>query len=233
MTGLGASGCSPGIPSTYSGGCFSWAGPPTRSASSRGCWFERIRSEESLRLLRPRACSVRNPWPSQEALRRGCAGSSASTASGGVPSAVERCIPGNALRTTLQKAPPVPLNLEGPSSWSQPKMCYNAGTTIIMERPAWTYTALAAIVTFVFWGSVTFVDKLAASRIGARMAIWCSLGPTPLAVVYGLIAPRLENLVQADRIGIRLGLLGGAVASVGEIAFRALLARSEARPPYR
>ena len=193
MTGLGASGCSRGIPSTYSGGCFSWAGLPTGSASSRGCWFERIRSEESLRLLRPRACSVRNPWPSQEALRRGCVGSSASTASGGVPSAVERCIPGNALRTTLQKAPPVPFDLEGLSSLSQRKLCYNAGTTIIIERPAWTYTAPAAIVTFVSWGSATLVDKLAASRIGAQAASRHSLGFAPLVVVHGLIAYKLEN----------------------------------------
>ena len=91
----------------------------------------------------------------------------------------------------------------------------------------WT-TALLVITTFASWGTSVFLDKLATTRIGEQAALWDTLAFAPPIVIYSLIAYHSRPPLQADKLGIGLGLLAGVIASVGSIAFFALLTRSEA-----
>jgi transporter family protein len=108
-------------------------------------------------------------------------------------------------------------------------MCYNCGNhnehgDSVMD---WT-TALLAITTFVSWGTSVFLDKLSTTRIGEQAALWDTLAFAPPIVIYSLIAYRSRSPLQADKLGIGLGLLAGVIGSVGSIAFFPLLTRSEA-----
>lgn len=89
-------------------------------------------------------------------------------------------------------------------------------------------TAALVFFTFLAWGLTSFVDKLAADRIGTQGALWHALGLLPPVVVYSLLAFRVPALLQADRPGIGLALLTGILGGCGSIGFYALLARAEA-----
>ena len=89
-------------------------------------------------------------------------------------------------------------------------------------------TFLIVILTFISWGVGSFIAKLASDKIGVRSVFWDIIGNAPVIIIYGLIAFKLKNLLQADKLGIGLSLLSGVIGSVGAVGFYLLLSRSEA-----
>lgn len=89
-------------------------------------------------------------------------------------------------------------------------------------------TLLVVIVTFTSWGVCSFISKLATNRIGAKSVFWDMVGYAPAVIVYSLIVFKLKNLVQADKLGIGLAILSGAVGSLGLIGWYFLITKGEA-----
>ncbi|MBM4431317.1 MAG: DMT family transporter [Chloroflexi bacterium] len=89
-------------------------------------------------------------------------------------------------------------------------------------------TVALVLFTFLAWAFTSFVDKLAADRVGTQGALWHALGLLPPVVIYSLHAFRVPALLQADRPGIGLAVLTGIMGGCGSIGFYALLARAEA-----
>jgi len=89
-------------------------------------------------------------------------------------------------------------------------------------------TFLIVSGTFIAWGSGLFIAKLAANRIGGQGVFWDILGCAPIIIIYSLIVFKFKNLIQADKFGICLAFLAGAIGSFGGIGLYFLLTRTEA-----
>jgi len=82
--------------------------------------------------------------------------------------------------------------------------------------------------TFAAWGLSSFVEKLAANRIGAQGAFWHALAYALVAIVYSLVVFKFGPLVRSNPTGMGLALLGGALSAVGIVGSYLLLTRNEA-----
>lgn len=89
-------------------------------------------------------------------------------------------------------------------------------------------TALLAIATLLSWGIGSFIAKLATVRIGESSVFWDLLGYAPAIFFYSLLTFKLKDLVTADKLGIFLAILAGAIGSLGLVGFYVLLTRKEA-----
>lgn len=88
-------------------------------------------------------------------------------------------------------------------------------------------TFLVVVLTFVSWGVGSFIAKLATNRIGAQGIFWDVIGYTPAVIIYSLLVYKFQNLIQADKFGIGLALLSGAIGSLGAVGFYILLSKAE------
>jgi uncharacterized membrane protein len=89
-------------------------------------------------------------------------------------------------------------------------------------------TLWVVLLSFLSFGSSVFITKLATSRIGLQTALWHEIGFAPLVMGFCLISCRWRGLIQADRAGVFLAVLAGAIASLGGIALTWVLARTDA-----
>lgn len=78
-------------------------------------------------------------------------------------------------------------------------------------------TFLVVIGIFVSWGVGPFLAKLAATRIGTKSVFFDILGAVPVLIITSLLVSKLKNLLQADKTGIGLAWLAGAIGSLGAI----------------
>lgn len=86
-------------------------------------------------------------------------------------------------------------------------------------------TFLVVIGIFVSWGVGLFLAKLAATRIGTKSVFFDILGAAPILIITSLLVFKLKNLLQADRTGIGLAWLAGAIGSLGAIGTYFLLSK--------
>lgn len=85
-----------------------------------------------------------------------------------------------------------------------------------------------ALVTLFSWGIGTFIAKLATNRIGERSVFWDLVGYAPAIIIYSLVVFKWKEVVSADKLGIFLGILAGAVGSMGLVGLYMLLTRKDA-----
>jgi transporter family protein len=88
-------------------------------------------------------------------------------------------------------------------------------------------TLIIALITFVSWGLGSFIAKLATNRIGEKSVFWDVIGYFPAVIIYSLVVFKGKSLFSADKIGIILAVLSGAVGSFGIIGFYILLTKKE------
>lgn len=88
-------------------------------------------------------------------------------------------------------------------------------------------TLLIVIITFISWGTGSFIAKLATNRIGSKSVFFDAIAYVSAVIIYGLVIFKLKNLVQAERVGIGLALLAGVFGSFGLIGVYTLLSRAE------
>lgn len=86
---------------------------------------------------------------------------------------------------------------------------------------------LVVLATFVSWGVSGFIAKLAANRIGQQSAFWDAIGMAPAIIIYCLAVFKIENLIQADKLGISLAWLAGTIGSLGYVSVYYLLSKAE------
>ncbi|MGA2819092.1 MAG: DMT family transporter [Anaerolineales bacterium] len=81
-----------------------------------------------------------------------------------------------------------------------------------------------------FWpgGIGSFVEKLAADRLGAQSVFWHALAYATGVIVYSLVVVKFGNLRRSTAPGASLALLGGALSSFGIVGTYVLLTRTEA-----
>lgn len=82
--------------------------------------------------------------------------------------------------------------------------------------------------TFVAWGIGSFVEKLAADRLGVQSVFWHALAYAPAVIIYSLVVFKFGNLMRSTASGASLALLGGALSSFGIVGTYLLLTRTEA-----
>jgi transporter family protein len=82
--------------------------------------------------------------------------------------------------------------------------------------------------TIAAWGAGSFVQKLAANRLGAQSAFWHALGYAPVVIIFSLLFFKWGPLMRSTPSGASLALLGGALSSFGLIGTYLLLTRAEA-----
>ena len=89
-------------------------------------------------------------------------------------------------------------------------------------------TLLLAFITLLSWGLGSFIDKLAANRIGVKSVFWVELGFLPVLIGFIIWFSRTNGLFSADRMGVALAILAGIIGSIGGISYYVLLAKEEA-----
>lgn len=82
--------------------------------------------------------------------------------------------------------------------------------------------------TFVAWGLSSFVEKLAANRIGAEGVFWHAMAYALVVAIYSLLIFKLGPLMHSTPSGTGLALLGGALSAFGIVGSYLLLTRGEA-----
>lgn len=88
-------------------------------------------------------------------------------------------------------------------------------------------TILFIFLTFFCWGLGSFISKLAANRIGTQSVFWDVLGYTVITAIFCLFTFRIKSLVQADKGGVLLALLSGAIGAGGVIGWYFVIAKGE------
>ncbi len=66
------------------------------------------------------------------------------------------------------------------------------------------------------------------NRIGDKAVFWDLIGYAPAIVVYCLLTFKASNILVGDKWGAVLGLLAGAVGSMGVVGLYMLLTRKDA-----
>jgi bacterial/archaeal transporter family protein len=84
------------------------------------------------------------------------------------------------------------------------------------------------LMTLGAWGIGTFIAKLATRRIGEKSVIWDLLGYGVGVMIFTLISFKWKDVIGADRTGMGLAFLAGAVGSIGSIGFYILVTRKDA-----
>ncbi len=93
-----------------------------------------------------------------------------------------------------------------------------------MERRMLT----AKLLVFVSFGTMLFLSKLSADRIGVRSALWMELGFIPAVVLMTLLSYSPSQFLGANRWGVGIAIAAGAIGSVGAFSQAWLLARADA-----
>jgi uncharacterized membrane protein len=89
-----------------------------------------------------------------------------------------------------------------------------------------SFGTLAGTITV--WGVSSFVQKLAANRLGAQSAFWHALAYVSVVILFSLTVFKFGPLMRSTPSGASLALLGGALSSLGLIGTYLLLTRTEA-----
>jgi len=89
-------------------------------------------------------------------------------------------------------------------------------------------TLLIILITFASWGLGSFIAKLATNRIGEKSVFWDLIGYFPAVIIYSLIVFKTKSLFSANKTGVFLAILSGAVGSFGLIGFYILLTKKDA-----
>jgi transporter family protein len=92
-----------------------------------------------------------------------------------------------------------------------------------MHVPKWLWLALMS--TF-WWGLWAFLVKLGSGRLDPfQLQVLFVVGMMPL---MALVSARRGLTLKADRVGIAYGVLNGALATLGMLAFYAAMERGKA-----